>query len=230
MGWGRCLFMGDGWRCLGMGVCECLGTWVKGFRGWVCVNIGGHGWNGMGQVSVYGWWVKGSEMGVCECLGPLVKWIYVLKGFGEWVLVLRHWLMLPPLTCTPPLPPPPPTHVYFAILIDLNHDTEPQHEPRHLNHDIWTTTWTTTVEPRRTTMKSRLLPGVVSVAGGSQWRECTVLENLPGYRLRKCPEIAVLGLILVSQVTCLVAGFKKSAEIAILRLIRASQENWRFSL
>ena len=39
-----------------------------------------------------------------------------------------------------PLPPPPRAHIYFAILIDLNHDTEPQHlnhdtEQRHLNHD-----------------------------------------------------------------------------------------------
>ena len=59
-------------------------------------------------------------MGVCECLGPWVKWIYGLKGFGEWVPVLRHWLMLPPLA-----PTQTPTHVYFAVLIDLNHDTEP---------------------------------------------------------------------------------------------------------
>ena len=28
---------------VGMGVRECLGPWVKGFRGWECVSIGGHG-------------------------------------------------------------------------------------------------------------------------------------------------------------------------------------------
>ena len=52
-------------------------------------------------------------------------------------------------------------------------------------------------------MKSRLSTGVVSVAGGSQWQECTVLE------------------------ICLVGGFEKSAEIAVLGLIRVSQENWK---
>ena len=53
-------------------------------------------------------------------------------------------------------------------------------------------------------MKSRLSPGVVSVTGGSQRRECSVLENfawLPA---------------------------SKMAEIAILRLICVSQENWKF--
>ena len=49
-----------------------------------------------------------------------------------------------PCPYSPP-PPPPRTHIYFAILIDLNHhteprhlnhDTEPRHEPRHLNHDM----------------------------------------------------------------------------------------------
>ena len=33
-------------------VSESLGPWVKGFRGWVCVSIVGHG-------------LKGIEMGVC---------------------------------------------------------------------------------------------------------------------------------------------------------------------
>ena len=75
--------------------------------------------------------------------------------------------------------------------------------------------------------KLHLLPGVLSVAGGSQWRECTVLENLPGYWLQKQPEIAILGLISISQVTCLVAGFEKCAEITVLGLIHVSQENWR---
>ena len=28
---------------VGMGVSECLGPWVKGFRGWVCISIVGHG-------------------------------------------------------------------------------------------------------------------------------------------------------------------------------------------
>ena len=72
-------------------------------------------------------------MGVCECLGPWVKWIYGLKEFGEWVPVLRHWLMLPPLL---PTPTPTPTHIYFANLIDLNHDTEPRHLNHKLNHDM----------------------------------------------------------------------------------------------
>ena len=35
------LAMGEGG--VGMGVLECLSPWVKGFRGWVCVSIGGHG-------------------------------------------------------------------------------------------------------------------------------------------------------------------------------------------
>ena len=76
-------------------------------------------------------------------------------------------------------------------------------------------------------MKSRLSLGVVSVAGGSQQWECTVSENLPGYWPRKRTKIAVLRLMLVSQVTCLVAGFEKSVEIAVLGLIRVSQENWK---
>ena len=33
------LAMGEGG--VGMSVRECLGPWVKGFRGWVCVSIGG---------------------------------------------------------------------------------------------------------------------------------------------------------------------------------------------
>ena len=40
-------------------------------------------------------------------------------------------------------------------------------------------------------------------------------------------EIAILRLMLVSQVTCLVAGFKKSAEITVLGLIGVSQEKRR---
>ena len=82
-------------------------------------------------------------------------------------------------------------------------------------------------EPRQTTTKSHLSPGVVCVARGSRWWECTVLEILPGYRLQKCPKISILRLILVSQVTCLVAGFEKSAEIAVLGLIRVSQETFQ---
>ena len=52
--------------------------------------------------------------------------------------------------------------------------------------------------------KSRLSPGIVSVARGSWQWECSVLENfawLPA---------------------------SKMAEISILRLIRVSQENWKF--
>ena len=75
-------------------------------------------------------------------------------------------------------------------------------------------------------MKSRLFPGVVPVASPSRRRECTILENMPGCWPQKQAEIAILGLILVSQGTCLVTGFEKSAEIAVLGLIRVSQENW----
>ena len=67
----------------------------------------------------------------------------------------------------------------------------------------------------------------MSFAGGSRQRECTVLEILTGFRPQKWAEIAVLGLIRVSQVTCLVVGFEKSVEIAVLGLIRVSQENWK---
>ena len=52
--------------------------------------------------------------------------------------------------------------------------------------------------------KSRLSPGVVSVARGSRQWECSVLENFAW----------LLAL--------------KMAEIAILRLICVSQENWKF--
>ena len=45
--------MGEGG--VGMGVLECLGPWVKGFRVWVCVSIVGHGGErGYGWVSVSG--------------------------------------------------------------------------------------------------------------------------------------------------------------------------------
>ena len=40
---GRCLCLGHGYRGSGMGVRQCLDPWVKGFRGWVCVSIVGHG-------------------------------------------------------------------------------------------------------------------------------------------------------------------------------------------
>ena len=105
----------------------------------------------------------------------------------------------------------------------LNHHEPPQlnhHKPLQLNHHDWTMTnhdiWTTTNHNK-----------IASFAGGSRQQECTVLENLPGYWPWKQAEITVLGLILVSQVTCLVAGFEKSAEIAVLGLIRVSQENWK---
>ena len=42
LGLGVCVWA-MGKRGVGMGVLECLGPWVKGFRGWVCVSIGGHG-------------------------------------------------------------------------------------------------------------------------------------------------------------------------------------------
>ena len=159
--------MGEGG--VGMSVWECLGPWVKGFRGWVCVSIGGNGWNGLG-------------VGVCV-----------------WALA--------PLS---PHPYPHP-HVCFVLFNGLNHDMNHDSEPRHLNHDVWTT----------------MNHDIASFAGGSQWQECTVLENLPGYRPPKRAGIAVLGLILVSQGICLVAGFEKSVEIAILGIIRVSQESWK---
>ena len=59
--------------------------------------------------------------------------------------------------------------------------------------------WTTTIEPWWTTTKSRLSLGVVSVARGSQQRECNVLENFAWLLASKMAEIAVLGLIRVSQ-------------------------------
>ena len=100
----------------------------------------------------------------------------------------------------------------------MNHDSE----PRHLNHDK-----PRHFEPRRTTTKSRLLPGVVSVARGSQWWECTVLENLPGYGPQKWPEIAVLGLIFSITGNLPGCRLRKSVEITVLRLIRVSQETFQ---
>ena len=110
-----------------------------------------------------------------------------------------------------------------------NHDSEPWQWTMTwtttVNHDIWTMTWTMTVNHDIWTTTNH--DEIVSFAGGSRRRECTVLEILTGFRPRKQAEIAVLGLIRVSQVTCLVVGFKKSAEIAVLGLIRVSQENWK---
>ena len=56
-----------------------------------------------------------------------------------------------------------------------------------------------TIEPRRTTKKSHLSPGVVPVARGSRQQECSVLENFAWLPASKTAEIAVLGLISVSQ-------------------------------
>ena len=72
--------MGEGG--VGMGVWECFGPWVKGFKWWVCVSIGGHGWKGLGM----GVWAlamgEGSVgMVVWDWLGPWVK------GFRGWVCV-----------------------------------------------------------------------------------------------------------------------------------------------
>ena len=58
----------------------------------------------------------------------------------------------------------------------LNHDMNHDSEPRHLNHDE-----------------------IVSFAGGSRRRECTVLEILTSFWPRKRAKIAILGLIHVSQ-------------------------------
>ena len=42
IGIGVCVWtMGEGG--IEMGICECLGPWVKGFRGWVSVSIGAMG-------------------------------------------------------------------------------------------------------------------------------------------------------------------------------------------
>ena len=55
--------MGEPW--------ECLGPWVKGFRGWVCVSIGGHGWNGLGLgVCVLVMW-RGCGDGCMRVFGPM---------------------------------------------------------------------------------------------------------------------------------------------------------------
>ena len=56
-----------------------------------------------------------------------------------------------------------------------------------------------TCEPRQTTTKLRLSLGVVSVAGGSRQQECSVLENFAWLPASKTAEIAILGLIRVSQ-------------------------------
>ena len=53
-------------------------------------------------------------------------WVKRVWGMGTFVETLVN----ASTPCPYPLPPPP-THIYFAILIDLNHDTEPRHEPRH---------------------------------------------------------------------------------------------------
>ena len=78
---GVCVWaMGEGG--VGMGVCECLGPWLKGFRGWVCVSIVGHRLKGI-EMGVCVWTMGegGVEMGICECLWPGVK------GFRGWVSV-----------------------------------------------------------------------------------------------------------------------------------------------
>ena len=101
----------------------------------MCVSIVGHGWKGLG-VGVcdramgeggLGWvyesvWVHGWKDLMDRCL---VKWV------GEWGQGVEALVNASTLA-----PTPTPTHVYFAILSDLNHDTEPWHEPWHLNHDM----------------------------------------------------------------------------------------------
>ena len=158
------LAMGEGG--VGMSVWECLGPWVKGFRGWVCVSIGGDGWNGLGVgVCVWAMGEGGVGMDVWECLGPWVK------GFRGWMCVSirgHGWNGLGMDICVwalaPLLPLPPTPYVCFVLFNGLNHD---------MNHNMWTTT----IEPWQTTTKLHLSPGVVSVTGGSRRRECSVLEN-----------------------------------------------------
>ena len=171
-----------------VGVWKCLCPWVKGFRGWVCVSIGDHGWKGLGVgVCVWAMGEGGVGMGVWECLGPWVKgfrgWMCVsIKGHG-WNglgMDICVWALAPLL----PLPPHP--HIYFELFNGLNHD---------MNHDMWTTT----IEPQWTTTKLRLSPGIVSVARGSWQRECSVLENFAWLPASKMAEISILGLIRVSQ-------------------------------
>ena len=70
LGMGVCaLAMGEG--SVGMGVQECFGPSVKGFREWVCVSIGGHGWKGLGMgVCVLAMGEGGVGMGVWV-FGPM---------------------------------------------------------------------------------------------------------------------------------------------------------------
>ena len=81
------LAMGEGG--VGIGVWECFGPWVKGFRGWMCVSIGDHEWKGLGMgVCVLAMGEGGVGMGVWECLDPWVQgfrgWVYVSIGaMGE---------------------------------------------------------------------------------------------------------------------------------------------------
>ena len=81
---GGCLCLGHGERGSGMGVWECLDPWVKGLRGWVCVSIVGHGWNGLGWVSV---WAMGE--GVWRWVS-VSAWCQGWKNLGDrclWVLL-----------------------------------------------------------------------------------------------------------------------------------------------
>ena len=70
----------------------------------------------------------------------------------------------------------------------MNHDKLPQIIFNGLNHDMNHDMWTTTIEPRWTTTKSCLSPGVVSVTRGSRQQESSVLENfawLPALKMAK---------------------------------------------
>ena len=69
------LAMGEGG--VGMSVWECLGPWVKEFRGWVCVSIGGDKWNGLG-VGVCVWAMGEGGVG----MGVWSVWAHGWKGLG----------------------------------------------------------------------------------------------------------------------------------------------------
>ena len=96
------------------------------------------------------------------------------------------------------------SHDIFLRILEKNYHEPPWTTTNH-HKPLWTTMnhyeppRTTTIEPPRTMTKSHLLPGVVSVAGGSRWQECSVLENFAWLPALKMAEIAVLGLIRVSQ-------------------------------
>ena len=105
----------------------------------------------------------------------------------------------------------------------LNHDTEPRHEPRQLNHDM------NHDEPQQTTANH---DKIVSYARCSQKSLNASIEQgiTPGdtyISLRMVIFRTFFKANNQASKICLVTGFKKSAEIAILRLIGVSQEKRR---